>query len=165
MVNSAFTPLNCTLVIPFRFSPSMVTIVPLAPRAGENPVSRGATTKSARLTPVPVGLVTRRRPVMALRGTTAMSRPLVRIWKSARTVSNSTWVAVDSPVPVTKTWTPGAPHAGVKPVIVGAAIKEWPANNKPSAAKRRHFISELPRSLHALPPSRNRILTPPRQWP
>ena len=75
-VYGADTPLNRTEEAPERLAPEIATLVPGHPLLGSSEVMLGAeepaTTKSFSLVAVPLGFVTRIRPVVAFPGTTAV---------------------------------------------------------------------------------------------
>src|SRR6185436_14686155 len=66
----AEVPLNSTRVVPVKFAPVIVTLVPTGPLVGENDVIDGpgggcVTVKEPELVAVPPGVVTVIRPVLA----------------------------------------------------------------------------------------------------
>lgn len=71
--NFASKPLNRIEVAFAKFAPVKVTIVPVAPDAGERLVRRGATTKLAELVAVPTGVLALIVPVVAPVGTIAVN--------------------------------------------------------------------------------------------
>ena len=74
----AFDPLKTTEVVPVKFVPVIVTLVPDGPLVGENELivgePAGVTMKSSALVALPVAVSTDIRPVDAPRGTTAVIR-------------------------------------------------------------------------------------------
>lgn len=74
----AFDPLKTTDLVPAKFVPEMVTLVPEGPLVGENDVIVGdpadVTVKSLELVAVPVAVMTDIGPVDAPGGTTAVIR-------------------------------------------------------------------------------------------
>jgi hypothetical protein len=73
-VNEAAVPLNFTDVVPVRFVPLIVTLVPTAPLAGVKLVIVGVkfTVKLVALVAVPAEVVTPIGPVVAPEGTVAL---------------------------------------------------------------------------------------------
>jgi hypothetical protein len=69
----AAVPLNLTAVVPVKFVPPIVTVVPAGPVAGVKPVMVGgsSTVKLPVLVAVPPGVVTLSGPVVAPAGTVA----------------------------------------------------------------------------------------------
>ena len=69
----ALTPLNATTVVPVKFVPLMVTLVPAGPLAGVKLLIAGGliTVKLTALLTVPAGVVTLIFPVVAPEGTLA----------------------------------------------------------------------------------------------
>jgi hypothetical protein len=117
--------LNFTAVVPAKFVPVMMTVLPTAPTVGENEVMVGIpvrTVKSAVLTAELTVFVTVILPVVAPTGTVAV------IWVAELTVKdvavvvlNFTVVVPQKFVPVMTTDEPTAPLTGENDVIVGAA--------------------------------------------
>ncbi len=70
----AATPPKVTLVAPVSAVPVMVTDVPTAPLAGENPVTVGAIFRLPSALICPVGVVTDTTPVIAVGGITAVMK-------------------------------------------------------------------------------------------
>ena len=68
---AAAIPLNFTAVVPAKFKPFIVTMVPTGPLAGVKLVIVGATVKVPALVAVPAGVVTLSGPVVAPMGTAA----------------------------------------------------------------------------------------------
>jgi hypothetical protein len=73
----AFTPLKATDVVPVKFVPLIVTVVPTGPEPGENDVIDGCedepvTTKLVLLRPEPSAFLTLIGPVVAPEGTVAV---------------------------------------------------------------------------------------------
>jgi hypothetical protein len=131
----AATPSNLTEVVPVKLVPSIVTVVPLGPLAGEKDVivgdPVGVTVKLPELVAVPPGAVTLIFPVMAPDGTSAVIRVAESTVKLvALVVLNFTSVAPVKFVPVITTDVPTGPEIGTNEVIVGAAaapvtVKSW----------------------------------------
>jgi hypothetical protein len=131
----AAVPLNFTEVVPVKFVPLIVTVVPLGPLVGENDVivgdPVGVTVKLPVLVAVPPGVVTLIRPDMAPDGTTAVicvGELTVKL--VALVFLNFTSVAPVKFVPVMTTDVPTGPEVGTNDVIVGAAgapvtVKSW----------------------------------------
>ena len=131
----AAVPSNLTEVVPVKFVPSIVTVVPLGPPVGENDVivgdPVGVTVKLPVLVAVPPGVVTLIRPVIAPDGTTAVicvGELTVKL--VALVFLNFTTVAPVKFVPVMTTDVPTGPDVGTNDVIVGAAagpvtVKSW----------------------------------------
>lgn len=73
-VKVALVPLNFTDVAPLNALPVMVTVTPVPPLVGVNPLIAGGgmTVKFAELVPVPPGVVTPITPVLAPDGTVAV---------------------------------------------------------------------------------------------
>ena len=63
--------MNLTAVVPVKFVPLIVTLVPTSPLVGVKPVIVGATMKLVALVAVPAGVVTLSGPVVAPTGTIA----------------------------------------------------------------------------------------------
>jgi hypothetical protein len=102
----------------------MVTIAPIAPVDGLKLVIRGATTKLVALVAVPPGVVvTTIVPVVALAGTVAVICALEPTENTALMPLNRTDVTTPKLAPEIVTLEPGAPFAGVNPVIRGATVK------------------------------------------
>jgi hypothetical protein len=128
-LNTAASPLNATAVVPAKFDPVSVTIVPGVPDVGANDVTAGAggggggdvTVKVVELTAVPAGVVTATDPVTAFCGTVAV------IWVDETTVYeapaplNVTPVVPLKFVPLIVTEVPGWPDVGLKDEIDGGA--------------------------------------------
>lgn len=131
----AATPPNLTEVVPVKFVPSIVTVVPLGPLVGENDVivgdPAGVTVKLPELVAVPPGVVTLIRPLMAPDGTTAViCVEELTVKLVALVFLNCTTVAPVKFVPVMTTEVPTGPEVGANEVIVGAAagpvtVKSW----------------------------------------
>ena len=124
-VKLALTPLKRTAVAPLKLVPLIVTVVPTGPLAGEKLVIVGAlavTTKPLALVAVPPGVVTRIRPVVAPAGTSARIEVAESTMKPALTALKVTAVTPTKPVPLIVTIVPTGPLAGVKPVMLGAAL-------------------------------------------
>jgi hypothetical protein len=68
---AALNPLNLTAVVPVKFRPAIVTLVPTAPLDGVKLVIVGATVKLVALVAVPADVVTLSGPVVAPVGTVA----------------------------------------------------------------------------------------------
>jgi hypothetical protein len=131
----AAVPLNLTDVVPVKFVPSIVTVVPLVPLVGENDVIVGdpvdVTVKVPELVADPPGEVTVILPVIAPDGTTdviCVEELTVKV--VALVFLNFTPVAPVKFVPVMTTEVPTGPEVGTNEVIVGAAaapvtVKSW----------------------------------------
>lgn len=119
--NDAETPPKLTSVVPVKFAPVMVTVVPMFPLAGVKPVMAGPaeTTKLAALVAVPSGVVTAINPVAAPLGTVAEIFVEELTVNVALTPLNVTAVAPVNLVPEIVTPVPTGPVAGEKPVMVG----------------------------------------------
>jgi hypothetical protein len=70
-VKPALAPLNLTAVAPVNVVPVMVTDVPAGPLMGVKPAIAGTMLKSVALAPVPAGVATCIKPVVAPAGTAA----------------------------------------------------------------------------------------------
>jgi hypothetical protein len=131
----AATPLNFTEVVPVKFVPLIVTVVPLEPLVGVNEVIVGdavdVMVKSPELVAVPPGVVTLILPVAAPDGTTAViCVEELTVKLVALVFPNLTAVAPVKFVPVMTTDVPTVPEVGANEVIVGAAaapvtVKSW----------------------------------------
>ncbi len=123
--NMAERPFNFTAVAPVRFVPVMVTVVPTFPEVGEKLEMVGVTppdtVKLVLLVPVPLGVVTEMRPVVAPVGTEAMiCVGEVTEKVDAATLLNLTEVTPTKFVPVMVTMVPTGPEVGENDVMVGA---------------------------------------------
>lgn len=125
----AVVVLNLTAVVPQRFVPVIVTLVPVGPAVGVNEVMVGAaavtTVKSVALgvSAEPPGTSTVIGPVVAPTGTAAVTLVLVRPVTVGWLVPLKSTTAPGSsvnPVPVIVTDVPTTPHLGVKLVTVDA---------------------------------------------
>jgi hypothetical protein len=125
----AGVPLTETPIVPPRFSPVSLTVVPGTPLAGLNAVmaglmsggGAGVTVNSAGAMPEPPSVVvTTTAPVLAPFGTTASS-PAGSCWKIASLPAKVTVVTPTKLVPVIRTWAPAGPFVGVTAEISGAA--------------------------------------------
>jgi hypothetical protein len=119
--NDAETPPKLTLVLPVKFAPVIVTVVPMVPLAGVKPVMAGAveTTKLPALVAVPSGVVTAIDPVVAPLGTVAEIFVEEFTVNVALTPLNLTSVAPVNLVPEMATLVPTEPVVGEKLVMVG----------------------------------------------
>jgi len=128
--------LKVTEFAPVKLLPEIVTGVPIAPCVGEKLETIGGggnvpvTVKPAELTPVPLGLVTAMRPLLADVGTTAVICVLESTVKLALVPLNLTETAPLNPVPLITTDVPAGPLVGANEVIVGTlpalgTIKLW----------------------------------------
>lgn len=120
----AETPLNRTAVVPRKFVPEIVTVVPLGPLEGVKLMIEGqpgGTVKLEGLVAVPSGVVTVTGPVVAAFGTTAERRDGDSTVKVAETPLKRTDVVLERFVPLIVTFTPGQPPVGLNEAIVGAA--------------------------------------------
>ena len=123
-------PLNVTAVAPVKFVPVMETFVPTGPPVGVNDVTVGGlpppppvTVKFDELWPVPFGVVTEMRPVVAPLGTVALMLVLeFTVYVVAFVVLNATAVAPVKPVPVMETFVPTGPLVGANDVTVGGGL-------------------------------------------
>ena len=116
--------LNRTSVVPRKFVPEMITVVPLDPLEGVKFAIEGqpvGTVKLDWLAAVPFGVATVTGPVVAPLGTTAEMRDGDSIVKVAEMPLKRTVVALERLVPVMVTLTPGQPPVGLSELIVGAA--------------------------------------------
>ena len=68
---AAFTPLNVTAVVPVKFAPLIVTLVPTGPLIGVKLAIVGAIVNAVALVAVPAGDVTLNGPVVAPAGAVA----------------------------------------------------------------------------------------------
>lgn len=120
----AAVALNFTALVPSRLVPVMVTTVPTGPVAGLMAVMVGmasvVTTKSVPLRQVPAGVVTTRRPVVAVAGMVAVIEVAELVTNEAVTPLNVRAVTPMKLVPVSITTEPGEPLSGANEVIVGA---------------------------------------------
>src|SRR6185436_12500467 len=125
-LKAAEVPLNSTRVVPVKFVPVIVTLVPTGPLVGANEVIVGAgggvcvTVKLPLLVAVPPGVVTPIRPVVAPVGTVARICVLDWTLKPAEVPLKRTLVAPVKFVPVIVTLVPTGPLVGANEVIVGA---------------------------------------------
>lgn len=138
-VNVAVTLLNFTAVVvnpvPLKFVPVIVTTVPVGPDVGVNEVmvGGGATVKLVALVAVPLVVVTRIGPVVAVVGTVAVMDVGEVAVNAAVTLLKLTESTLTKFVPVIVTDVPTAPEVGVNDVIVGAGapaaptVKDGPA--------------------------------------
>ena len=118
--NLAFTPLNLTTVVPERFEPVIVTVVPTAPLTGAKLLIVGVVTvKLPLLVAVPEGVVTVILPVVAPIGTVAVSLMVLGTTKLAETPLNCTDVTPVKRAPLMVTDIPAGPLVGKKLLIVG----------------------------------------------
>ena len=107
-----------------KFVPVRVTLVPIGPEIGVNPLIVGATPKPAALVAVPPGVVTEIVPLVAAAGTVAVTLVAVTTVKLVAGVPwNVTAVAPPRFVPVIVTVEPTAPKAGEMPVMTGMGVK------------------------------------------
>jgi hypothetical protein len=115
-----------TDVAPVKLAPAIVTLVPTLPLVGSKLVTTGAevevTVKSDELVAVPCGVVTAIRPVVAPRGTVAVTCVSESRVNVALTPAKVTDVAPVKPLPAMTTLVPTAPTVGSKLVIVGALV-------------------------------------------
>lgn len=121
-VKVALTPLNDTELVPRKFVPSILTLVPTGPVVGENEemVGTAVTMKSVALVPVPFAVVTVIFPVFAPLGTTVVIRVAESTVKPAFVPPNFTVIAPVKSDPVKTTVVPTGPVVGEKELIVGA---------------------------------------------
>src|SRR5437588_3317628 len=122
-VKVAVIPLKATLVVPVKPEPVRVTGAPGVPLAGPKLVTAGvadAAVKGIGRLPVPPGLVTVIRPVVAPAGTTVRMAVSDRTEKTACTPLKETFVAELNPVPEIVTPVPTGADGGVNPFTDGA---------------------------------------------
>ena len=113
-------PLNLTAVVPVKPDPKIDTWVPTGPLAGEKLVIFGPNTlKSVELWPVPDGVTTEIRPVVAPGGTVVVILPSLTTVNVALVPLNLTAVAPVKPEPRTATFVPIGPLVGEKLSIAG----------------------------------------------
>lgn len=120
--NTAAVPLKVTAVAPPRFTPLMVTILPVAPDVGEKEVIRGAdemTVKFEAVVEVPVTLVMEMGPVVAPMGTVVVNSVGETSVKPAEVPLNFTEEVLEKFEPTRLTSVPTMPEAGEKLVIEG----------------------------------------------
>ena len=110
----AVAPLNETAVVPDKFWPVIVTVVPGGPDEGVKLAIEGTgiTPNEVVLCAVPPGVVTRMAPVVALLGTVAVIFDALTLLKDAVTPLNETAVVPDKFWPVMLTVVPGVPDEG-----------------------------------------------------
>ena len=119
----ADVPLNRTPLTPVKWFPLIVTVAPIAPLDGENPLMVGAllelTVKFAALVVVPDVVVSWIFPVVAPEGTVVVT--CASDWKLnvAEVPLNLTLLTPVKPVPVMVTEVPGGPVDGENPLITG----------------------------------------------
>jgi hypothetical protein len=121
-VKLAAVPLNLTAVVPVKFVPLIVTLVPAGPVAGVKVVIVGGLTVTVKLlglVAVPPGVVTLSDPVVAPAGTVARIAVLDVTVNPAAVPLNLTDDAPVKFVPLMVTLVPVGPLAGVKLAIVG----------------------------------------------
>jgi hypothetical protein len=120
-------PFSVAAVVPVKPDPSIVTVVPTGPEAGENPVIEGGgeavTVKLSVLVAVPPDVTTEICPELAPPGTVAV------ICSSETTVSPVKLVPFSvasrahvKPDPSIVTVVPRGPEVGENPLIVGGGI-------------------------------------------
>lgn len=124
-VNKEDTPLKVTVVVPVKFNPVMVTVVPRTPFIGVNDVMTGAGQKSATDVTIPAGVVTVIFPVVASAGTVAVMVVEFTTVNTAVFALNFTLVAPVKLVPVIVTTVSTAPLTGVKELIVAGMQKSF----------------------------------------
>ena len=115
LVKDAVTLLNETAVVPDKFWPVIVTVVPGGPDEGVKLAIEGTgiTPNEVALSAVPPGVVTRMTPVVALLGTVAVIVEALTLVKVvAVTPLNETAVVPDKFWPVILTGVPGGPYEG-----------------------------------------------------
>jgi len=112
--------LNVTDDAPVSVVPVMTTVVPTGPLAGVKLVIAGRTVKLVALVPVPLGVVTLIRPVVAVAGTVAVICVGESTVYTALAPLKVTAVAPVKLLPVTTTLVvPTGPLVGLKLVTVG----------------------------------------------
>jgi hypothetical protein len=122
-VKLALVPLKVTAVVPVKFVPLIVTLVPTVPLVGEKFVIVGAlavTVKLLALVAVPSDVVTIIGPVVAPLGTVAVIDVDELTVKLALTPLKATAMVAVKFVPLIVTLVPTGPLVGLKLVIVGA---------------------------------------------
>jgi len=121
-----------TLVVPARFAPISMTLVPALPLDGGKLVIAGPVTipKLIALAAVPPGVVTEMAPVVAFAGTVAEICVAESTLKTADTPLNFTACPPLNFVPVMVTADPIMPFVGANPVIVGCPLVEPPCSNR-----------------------------------
>src|SRR5437764_913053 len=115
-----------TAVTPASALPVIVTTVPAAPSAGENPVTLGATRKSAADVTVPASLVTVIRPVDAPIGTVARSAVVTLAFGLivlALTPSKLTLLVLVRLVPVNSTTVPAGFVMLIGPLVASSGTR------------------------------------------
>jgi hypothetical protein len=118
------TPLNFTLLTPFKLLPLIVTTVPTAPDNGEKFVIVGRETivKASSLIAVPFAVLTLMKPVAAVDGTVALISVSELTVNKAVAALNFTNVAAVKFVPMIVTLVPTAPVVGENEPITGRAV-------------------------------------------
>src|SRR3989338_5988635 len=122
LVKDAVTLLNETSVVPDKFWPVIVTVVPGGPDEGVKLAIEctGTTVNEVVLCAVPPGVVTRMAPVVALLGTVAVIVDALTMVKVVAVAPlNETAVVPDKFLPVIVTVVPVVPDEGVKLAIEG----------------------------------------------
>ena len=117
----ALVPLNFTVDVLLKPTPSIVTTVPVGPLPGPKAVIESVGVKLNALVPVPAGVVTEILPGIAPLGTTALSNV---VFPNATDGEATPWNFTVEPgtksVPVIVTELPVIPEAGLNEVTVGA---------------------------------------------
>src|SRR4051794_7872868 len=116
-------PVKCTALVPSKPEPLIVTAVPIGPLPGENDVIFGVTAKLSGLSAAPPAVSTWIFPVVALVGIVNFSASAFRIWKPVETPLTRTDLRPPKAKPLTVTWVPVVPLAGLNPVIFGPTMK------------------------------------------
>ena len=146
-VNPAAVPLNRTADVPENPVPLMLTLDPIAPLVGLNPVmlvTLPVTVKLPPLVAVPFGPDTEIGPVVAPTGTVAkICVPGTFTLNPAAVPLNRTDVDPTNPVPLIVTLDPVGPLVGEKLVMLGGAPAE--AGSDMIDANKATTTAEVPR--------------------
>jgi hypothetical protein len=113
--------------------PVITTLLPTIPVAGVKLAIAGSTLKLVGLSPVPAGVVTAIKPVVAVAGTVAVIWVAELTVKLAPTPLKVTAVAPVNAVPVIVTTVPTTPLAGKKPVTLGSTVNGLALTAVPAA--------------------------------
>jgi hypothetical protein len=136
VVGVAATPLNVTAFpagVEPKPVPVIVTAVPVAPEAGDKPVTFGTTVNATPLLAT-LFTVTTTFPVAAPAGTGAEIDPIAQVVAVTATPLNVTVFPVGEepkPVPAMVTVVPATPELGDKLVMVGTTVKATPLLGPP----------------------------------
>ena len=125
VVELADVPLNFTAVVPVKFVPVMITLIPTPPLVGVKPVmvGRNMTVKLVALLAVPAAVIMVMSPVLAPAGTIVVIVVAVFTVKAADVPLNVTAVAPVKLAPLIVTLVPIGPLVGETLVILGATTK------------------------------------------